>query len=95
MNISIQNGGVEKTLMTADEGGIFADELLTLLLNLKTKIGAAAMARMPVALCLDEVESHTTRIVMANNEQDNSQLWLHVDGKIVPALVDGLTKANK
>ena len=42
-----------------------------------------------VALCLEEVETHTSRIVSATNEGDDSVLWLNVEKDTERTLLKG------
>ena len=72
---------VEQVLTLRRSEGLMALDLFRYLERAYKEIGSEALKRMPVSLCLDEIETHTTRIVQVNNEGDNSTLWLKLDAE--------------
>jgi len=71
------NGG-EKILTIEDSEGLTGLGLLLLMQRLHAELGDEGLRKMPVSLCLSEVETYRSRIVCANNESDMSTLWLKV-----------------
>lgn len=47
------------------------------------------MPNAPVSLCLDEVETHTSRIVGVSRESDDSIMWLKVSADLQDAFHRG------
>ena len=62
------------------------------LANLTRRMSLAGFGDTIVALCLSGIETHTTRIVEANNEGDNSRLWLHLDAEASELCVNGINR---
>lgn len=83
------SGAIEKVLTMRRCEGLTALDLFRYLERVYKEIGSDPMKCMPVSLCLDEIETHTTRIIQVNNEGDNSTLWLKLDAEASKLAADG------
>lgn len=80
----------QKYFRIEDEEGLTALGMLLLLQRLHLELGDDGLRKMPLSLCLSQVETHRSRIVCANNECDMSTLWVKVSDEFAEELEEGL-----
>jgi hypothetical protein len=80
----------QKYFQIEDEEGLTGLGLLLLMQRLHAELGDDGLRKMPLSLCLSEVETHRSRIVCVNNECDMSTLWFKVSDEFAEELDEGL-----
>jgi hypothetical protein len=80
----------EQTFTINHDEGLNAFDLLTLLERLRQHVGDDGLKCMPLALCVEGIDSYTTRLVEVNNEGDMSHLWFSLDRDAHAACQTGL-----